>query len=322
MKKPATKKILLISASALVIVAILAVCFDRFVFKLSLAKSLGRYYPIAVAYRIADEKCEFNPLYNKALTTTPEILPHRNFIAHAGGAILKNAQGKPQTFTYTNSKEALLQSLQEGFSFIELDLMLDSSGGIFAAHDYKHFYSITGRANMSGDVKDDETPPPPSKQEILDSKIYGFLTPLTAESITQIFQAHPRAYLVTDKLNDFDAIKTQLPFTDRILIEVFSLRGYYKARKMGLKPMLSTSDIALAKRLHIPMVATHTSTIASNPQLAEEYIAQGGCIMAFSSNEKAFIERHKDRSATMFYTDYFDINSGECKLEGSRCKTY
>lgn len=313
MKKLVAKQSLIIGAIVLVVLAIGAVCFDRFVLKLSLVKSLRHYYPLAVSYKLADEKCEFNPRYNPAITT----LPHRNFIAHAGGAILKNAQGQPQTYTYTNSKEALLQSLQEGFSFIELDLMLDNAGGIFAAHDYKHFYSLIGK-----EVQGDEALTAPSKQEILESKIHGFLTPLVAESITQIFQSYPHAYLVTDKLNDFAAIKAQLPFTQRILIEVFSLRGYYQAKQMGLKPMLSTSDIALAKALRIPMLATHTSTISKNPQLAQEYIEQGGCIMAFSSNEKDFIERHKDKSATMFYTDYFDINANDCKLEHSRCKTY
>lgn len=312
MKKFVAKYLLIISAIALVILAI-GLCFDRFVLKLSLAKQLGRYYPLAIIHKLDYEKCEFNPRCNPAITT----LPHRNFIAHAGGAILKNAQGEPQTYTYTNSKEALLQSLQEGFSFVELDLMQDNAGGIFAAHDYKHFYSITGKK-----VQGDYALAAPSKQEILESKIYGFLTPLVAESITQIFQSYPHAYLVTDKLNDFAAIKAQLPFTQRILIEVFSLRGYYQAKQMGLKPMLSTSDIALAKALRIPMVATHTSTISNNPQLAQEYIEQGGCIMAFSSNEKDFIERHKDKSATMFYTDYFDINADDCKLERASCKTY
>lgn len=270
-------------------------------------KELKGYTPYAMYLQAKNEQCPFNA---QAKNFSPP--PNRHFIAHAGGAIIEN--GKP--FTYTNSKEALLQSIEEGFSFIELDLMLDSSGGIFGAHDYEHFSGITG-----GSLPKDT---PPSKEQILSSKIHNRFTPLLAESIIEIFLANPRIYLVTDKLNDFSAIASQLPFTDRILIEVFSLKGYYKAKRLGLLPMLSTSDIALAKRLKIPMVATHTSTLKdpAKLKLAQEYIAQGGCIMAFSSNEKSFMQAHLDSSATMFYTDYFDINANKCKLEEEMCKTY
>lgn len=270
-------------------------------------KELKGYTPYALYLQAKNEQCPFNA---QAKNFSP--LPNRHFIAHAGGAIIEN--GKP--FTYTNSKEALLQSIAEGFSFIELDLMLDSSGGIFGAHDYEHFSSITG-----GSLPKDS---PPSKEQILSSKIHNHFTPLVAESIAEIFLANPRIYLVTDKLNDFSAITSQLPFIDRILVEVFSLRDYYKAKRLGLLPMLSTSNIALAKSLKIPMVATHTSMLKdpTKLKLAREYITQGGCIMAFSSNEKSFIQTHLEASATMFYTDYFDINANKCKLEEEMCKTY
>ena len=85
-------------------------------------KELKGYTPYAMYLQVKNEQCLFNP---KSKNFSP---PNTHFIAHAGGAIIEN--GKP--FTYTNSKEALLQSIEEGFSFIELDLMLDSSGGYLA----------------------------------------------------------------------------------------------------------------------------------------------------------------------------------------------
>lgn len=286
---------------------ILAVAFAGYLSKKFHLKELRGDVPYAMYLYAKGEQCPFN---SRSRSFTPVQNPH--FIAHAGGAIIEN--GKP--LTYTNSKEALLQSIGYGFSFIELDLMLDSSGGIFAAHDYRHFAGITG-GSLAPDT-------PPSKEQIQQARIHNHLTPLTAESITEIFLAYPRIYLVTDKLNDFDAIASQLPFTDRILIEVFSLKGYYEAKRLGLLPMLSTSDIALAKSLKIPMVATHTSTLQdpAKAQLAQSYLAQGGCIMAFSSNEKSFIESILEVSASMIYTDYFDINTKQCKLEEAMCKTY
>lgn len=134
--------------------------------------------------------------------------------------------------------------------------MLDSDGEIFGAHDYKYFYGIT---NAPKDMAQSNTPP--TKDYINQAKIHGVFTPLVRDSINEIFLQNPQVFLVTDKLNDFEAIATQLEFQNRILVEVFGLNAYYKARKEGIKyPMLSTKDFALAKKLSVPMVATHQRT--------------------------------------------------------------
>lgn len=46
--------------------------------------------------------------------------------------------------TYTNSYEALLLSVKNGYQLIEVDMMMSTDGIIFGAHDWKHFYAITG----------------------------------------------------------------------------------------------------------------------------------------------------------------------------------
>lgn len=50
-------------------------------------------------------------------------------------------------FTYTNSREAVLDSIQRHFRFIEIDLVKTSDGHLFAAHDWKHFKSLAGFSN-------------------------------------------------------------------------------------------------------------------------------------------------------------------------------
>ena len=242
------------------------------------------------------------------------------FIAHAGGGLMKNGE----IFTYTNSKEALLQSINEGFKFIELDLMLDEDGEIFAAHDYEHFYRITGAK-----FDDKNASLPPSKAYLANARIYGYFTPLNARDINEIFNQNPSVYLVTDKLDDFKAFAMQFDFKDRLLVEVFSTRDYFKARKMGLKyPMFcvedSTEALETAMRLKIPMITAHTKLLQhkSGEKLARKYIQNGGCIMMFSSNEKAFTSKHKGKSATKFYTDFYDIKADKCKLDEKECKTY
>lgn len=264
-----------------------------------LSKVPLRYLGDAISLKMANEKCD---LRDKS-----------GIIAHAGGGIIDESG----TYTYTNSKEALLQSVSEGFRYIELDLMLNSEGEIFAVHDYKHFYSITNAA--PSDIS-----APPSTESIAKSKILGHFTPLDINTINEIFLANPQTYLVTDKLNDFRVMKTQLKMGDRILVEVFGLRAYYAARKAGIRyAMLSSGDFALAKKLGIPFVAAHTSSLeGENGAKSRDFIANGGCIAIFSSNDEDFIKTHLGRSATMIYSDFWDIKNAKCKLGRENCKTY
>lgn len=269
----------------------------------------SQYHDIATQIASARQKCAF--------PSSRDLGDWQNFIAHAGGAIIH--EGKP--YTYSNSKEALLASIHKGYRFIELDLMLDSDGEIFGAHDYAHFYGIT---NAPKEVI--ESNAQPSKAYISQAKIYGIFTPLGRDSINEIFRQNPSVFLVTDKLNDFRAIATQLEFGERILVEVFGLNNYYKAHKEGIRyPMLSTKDFKLATELAIPMVATHTSALRDDKsaKLAQEYIANGGCIMVFSSNEKEFMSEHLGLRASKFYTDFWDAESKDCALDDKqKCKTY
>ncbi|RDU54604.1 hypothetical protein CQA49_04685 [Helicobacter sp. MIT 00-7814] len=280
----------------------------------------------ATLLSLKNEKCPFNPLVNKTIANDPTY----TYIAHAGGGIIDSVEsveggGIPKSYSYTNSKEALLGTLARGFKFIELDLMLDDEGKIFGAHDYKHFYSITGKSKEFLESKD--ALKAPNKDYIKNAKIFNQFTPLELDSINEIFNANPQAYLVTDKLNNFDAIITQLKLPkDHLLVEAFGLNNYYKARKAGiLYPMLSSADFDLARKLGIPMLALHTSVLKNEKTLkqAQEFIANGGCIMAFSSNEGAFMDSHIGKGATMFYTDFWDIKSKECRLEDkAKCRTY
>ena len=315
-----TKKFVLILAVALVaLIGISVGVYNHF--KLWYFKGLWGEY---VKNYFENPKCDFNPLVNPN-GGGQNVDSAFHFIAHAGGGIVAN-ESSGEIFAYTNSLEALIQSIDEGFKLIELDLALDKDGDIFAAHDYKHFYKITNAPNYA-DYLDYNAFAPPSKDYIKGAKIYGRFTPLDKDAINAIFSANPSVYLVTDKLNDFSAIENQLNFgKDRIIIEIFALRDYFRARKMGFKyAMFSTSDIAFAVRHKIPFIAIHTSAIQSESgaKLAREYIANGGGIFAYSSNESAFINAHKGKSVSAFYVDYYDINADKCKLsDKSKCETY
>lgn len=307
MKKPYLLVIVALALSGALVAMYYENLGDFYRFVKAMRKLDSTYTSEAKALRAANEMCIFN---------AKDLNDENAFIAHGAGGITLD---KP--YSYTNSKEALLASLKNGYKFIEIDLMLDKDGKIFGAHDYKHFYSIT---NAPKDVM--ESALPPSKDYIKNAKIHNQFTPLTLDSINEIFLANPQAFLVTDKLNDFDAIKHQLKFQERILVEVFGLDNYYRARLSGIKyPMLSTGDFRLAQILRIPIIATHSANLKSPKKAtqAEEYIKNGGCIMVFSSNEREFMESHIGVRASKFYTDFWDIPKQECTLsDKTLCKTY
>lgn len=269
--------------------------------------------------KFSNQKCEFNQLAQNGGGNRSNLSHNCDFfIAHAGGGLIQDEQILP----YTNSKEALLQSINEGFKFIELDLMLDNEGGIFAAHSYEDFYKFTN-APLSQDIHT-----PPSKDYIKNARILGHFSPLSADDINEIFLKNPNLYLVTDKITDFKALKTQFNFTNRIIVEVFSKIDYFKAKKLGFKPALcvwsSVENLKSAMKLKIPMITASTFILRdeNGVNLTQKYIQNGGCILMFSSNQKDFIDKFKGKNATMFYTDFYNINANKCKLNKEKCETY
>lgn len=99
----------------------------------------------------------------------------RPLIHHAGGEIEGNR--------YTNSLEALEESLAEGKQFIELDLRYTSDHHLVCTHTWPDAYLE--------DVQ-------PTLEAFENSRIQGKFTPLTAEKMMQIMRDNPQMYLVTD----------------------------------------------------------------------------------------------------------------------------
>lgn len=234
------------------------------------------------------------------------VIDSSRLIAHAGGGLLGDS--------YTNSLEALNASIANGYKFIELDLLLSSDRVIYAAHDEAHFNAITGFKELR-DTK-------PSLNEVRKRKILNKYSTLDIDKIREIFLKHKDLILVTDKLNDFNALREQIPFKDRLIVEVFdapkSLKNYNLALESGIKyPALSSADFLFAIRNKIPLLAMNTKNLSS--PFAKEYIKLNGCILAFSSNEEKFIKDNL-ANATLFYSDFWDLKKGKCM--NKTCKTY
>jgi len=73
-----------------------------------------------------------------------------NIIGNSGG-LIAHAGGGINGLKYTNSLEAMEQSIEHGFKMVELDLLISSDGRIVAVHDWKTFHEMTN-SNNTGSI--------------------------------------------------------------------------------------------------------------------------------------------------------------------------
>jgi len=240
-------------------------------------------------------------IVNFVIFPTPDSFPIQNYkdkpilIAHAGGAI----DGK----LYTNSREAVELAIKNGYNFIELDLLITNDGNIVAAHDIQTFNWITGF---------DSIITPLESNDFKSRKIHERLHPMLADDINDMFEKNG-AYLFTDKIEDYDLLNKKITINkDKLLVEVFSLRSYFKALKSGIKyPVLSVAWFTnkldeywpffmagKIKMITIPehLIHTHSDKLKSLKE-------KGVVIFVFTSNDKDFILKHGGSTVSGFYTD-------------------
>ena len=140
-----------------------------------------------------------------------------HYIAHAGGAI----DGHP----YTNSLEAVENSLKKGMQFIELDLALTTDSVLVALHDWNSFNQLTESAQGKAAM---------TYSEFKQQKIHGKYTPIDYLMIDSIMSNNPDLYLVTDKLSNPEILDKFLgKYRDRIVVEAFSEKDYFELKTRG-----------------------------------------------------------------------------------------
>lgn len=144
-----------------------------------------------------------------------------HYIAHACGGI----DGQP----YTNSREALLASLENGFKFIEGDLGFTADSVLVLMHSEDEFRQMSDMPDSMELTRD----------VFCRQKIYGRYTPQTAADVLLLAKQHDFV-LVTDKVSDPDLIERHFPsIRERTMVEAFSISDYKRLKRLGYTPMLS-----------------------------------------------------------------------------------
>jgi len=226
------------------------------------------------------------------------------FIAHAGGAI--------EGVIYTNSLEALDLSYRKGCKLFELDIIETSDGKLVAAHDWKHYKTIT---NYSGTIDDT----PLTEKQFLSLKICRKFTPMNMESINEWFAEHKDAIFVTDKINSpAKVLREGFLFKDRLIMELFTWEAVEEAIKEGITAMpnegliFKTPDIEeKLSALNIKHIVISRTRIESNKKFLTRLKEKGIKTYVFHVNfhgkdERYVLENEMDYIYGM-YADNLDL---------------
>ena len=137
--------------------------------------------------------------------------------------LLAHAMGGIDGQIYTNSKEALEYSYNNGFRVFEADFQL-LDGQIVMLHDIER-----GSAMCSFDSNeyDDDM--------FLASKLYGEYTPMDWRMVLEFMQEHPDVYIVTDTKYDkqphmsnvlselvIEALEFDVSLLDRVVVQIYN----------------------------------------------------------------------------------------------------
>ena len=214
-----------------------------------------------------------------------------HYIAHACGVI--------DGITYTNSKEALLQSLELGYKYVEVDLYQTTDGDVVCLYKLDDYNKMTGR-NLTG--LDTNT--------FINSKLYGKYTPMTLNDVIAIWEEKP-FYIVTDKICSAAILNKYFKkHRDRVIVEALSTDDYKELQKDGYVPMLSVmGNIVSLKRFLIATVTSGatvsmmTMCYMDNDWLMRFYKRLGAKIVVWTVNDLEFVSEHIGREVDMVYTD-------------------
>lgn len=219
------------------------------------------------------------------------------YIAHGGGV---------GNFTYTNSREGVLNALKEHkFKFIELDFLETSDGWLVGGHDWKWFRRMT-KVTGEGALKLNEA------RELL---IEGKYHPIFAEDVRSLMKENEDFFILTDKIKKFNLLVKELGNIERLIVEVFDPVDYVRAIAAGVKyPVFCIAKpelLHVAKKYRFPIVTMDAAKFfdsEENIQKVQQLHDDGVTIFLYWNDysfrdEPTWIRKYLGRTVSKIYTD-------------------
>ncbi len=105
--------------------------------------------------------------------------------------LVAHALGNAGEYTYTNTKDALEESIAEGYKVLEVDLGMTADEEIVCRHTW---YSDDFDVSYDGSI--------PDLVSFEQEKYHGVLTTLSARGLLEIWSSHPELYFMLDVKQD------------------------------------------------------------------------------------------------------------------------
>lgn len=223
--------------------------------------------------------------------------------------MIYHACGGIDGLSYTNSLEALEQTLAQNRRLVEADFLYTSDGALICQHDWEKILGSDSALSLA---------------EFEASSIYGKYTPLTAEKLIDFMRQYEDMYLIIDAKDD-DCVSVvrdllQLCGEDsgiagRFVIQLYD-RGY-KAQMLELYPFENDQFLFTAYKFDPQRYAEimeicydeqiSVVTVQSSKWDAETiryFCEKGFLVFEHTVNRLDYVEYAVERGVYGFYTDF------------------
>lgn len=242
-------------------------------------------------------------LLSRPLNAKPgDIFNPDYFIAHAGGQV--------DTLKYLNCREGLIQSLNRGYKYIELDLSETEDGYLVCVHDKDLFFKMIGVKDSESSCFDLKT--------VKNSLLYNKYHTLSVSDLLPYLRKKD-FILVTDCYSDPKLIdKYFSDLKEEILVESSSIENYNNLRLLGYHPMLTIGDLRFRefwKYIRVSLTNKYPIEwiVISATQSDFRYVRLlkrlfGVKTAMYTCNNKEFFKKHIGVEADLVYTDTWQFN--------------
>lgn len=237
------------------------------------------------------------------------LLPSRNgtrilstpsyFIAHATGEI--------DGFPYTNSKESLIKSLENGYHYVEVDLGMTADSIMVLVHEWDEFNEMClGDSAVKGYI--------PTYEEFKRRRIYGKYTPLSVRELMEIQKEHPFT-IITDKIDNPDLLDKFFSCDkSQIQVEAFSDEAYFALQKAGYIPMRALNGIDFKHYKGFLKNGIDYKWVTANSYSNWNYLRLlrflfGVKVAVYTVNDETFFLEHLGKEIDLVYTDNWNLQN-------------
>jgi glycerophosphoryl diester phosphodiesterase len=237
---------------------------------------------------------------DRPLFTPQAVAGPLGLIAHALGGI--------DGLVYSNCREAFLQSCDDGYRLIEVDLAAVRDGNIVCFHE------------LDGGLKLPRPLPELTREEFMALRYAGRFTPLDLDALLDLFAARKDLWLITDTKNCNRQILPAViaaaeargqDVLSRIIPQAYSREDIAYVRGLGcFGPIIFTcylcdyNDdqlVALAASGQVAMMAMFANRF--NPTLRERLHAAGCGVYVHTVNDPAAVAAYRAQGVGV-YTDF------------------